>query len=134
MSTAKVQIGKQLDTHDRAKVDAKDQAIAEGLEAAYNQVPGPLLGALVRIGGKLKRIAHLYENGTFQACDADSGAFFISAGWASHSGGLDFGLHDRKKLKRTDEVASAEFWFFHNKIVQGGGRVDMTMDVPVWTF
>jgi hypothetical protein len=132
MRTAKVQIGKQLDTRERCKVDEEDLALAKHYEDCYNQLGIICLGDIIRNGDRLERISVMFGNGTFQTCNADEGAFFISPGWASHSGGHRHGIHQIMDLKVTQERMPAEYWFFHRNEVQGGGRVDMTMDVRVW--
>ncbi len=132
MGTAYVEIGKRLDTQVRSKVDEKDQEIANRLEVAYNAKTGLRLGDVIRIGDNLHRLSVRFENGTFQTCKFDEGAFFIGHGWSEHSGGHNHGIHALKNLKATSERVEADYWFFHHNEVQGGGRVDMTMDVRVW--
>jgi hypothetical protein len=132
MSTATVEIGKQLDTRERCKVDEEDLALAKHYERCYNDQGIICLGDIIRMGDKLVRISVMFGNGTFQTCHADEGAFFISPGWASHSGGHNHGIHKIMDLKATDERMTADYWFFHHGEVQGGGRVDMTMAVRVW--
>lgn len=131
-SLVSVPIGTPLYNYDYgAKVDERDRIIAEERIKTRLALPAeePLVGDVVLIGGKLRRIAHVRDDSIQWA---DGGSFYLGEyGGASMSGGLECGI-PREQFSPGNGTMLARFWIFHHGRAAAHAGVDFMGLTRVW--
>ena len=107
------------------KPSERDIAYFQTVEALKRQSASPVVGDFVRLkNGRLKRIAHIWDDGDIQLCDG--GSFYLnSSGSCSMSGSLDSSFPLRLSLVG---VQRGSCWCFGDGIAGAGRGVSSEID------
>ena len=116
-------------TMEGSKLDELDQAILSKRLAQRETVVTPCVGDFVRFSDRLERISHDWGD-TVQT--SEGGSFYLGeGGHASFSGGLNPSV-PKEQLRKTEEILSGRFWFFHRDFWMAHNGVDVTAPCRVY--